>query len=469
MTSATGGRRCFLKTAVLTLIGAVLAAPAVVTAQTGHDCNDPFSSGIILNCGFEDPTPFNWWIVTNTPAPLLPWTVLPAGAPPTDPRFFSIAPTEGLVAGCHGFDGQVGLFRMAQDLNLLGIGVSTVEFDYRAAWDLTWGATLPRIFEVNIEPFGGGTPWQSTVIFTAQAGTTVLDTGARTATVDVSQFGGGMIRLSFDAIIPEITTGPALFQLDNIQIHPPAPVDGGDLLGTTGQALNQLIGIDESTGDGVFRYQLGQYNMVTDIAFREDGTVFGATGNGSANIIAIDPDTGQEVVIGNFGSGIVMGLGFVGGVLYGTFETLPSAPASDLVIVDQSTGALTTVGSTGFQLVEGLAYDDRTGTLYGVTSGAAGGDLITIDLATGAGTLVGATGFSHVAALGFHQRVLYGGLDMGAGVDAGKLITIDTSTGVGTAVGPTGWAALNGIAFAPILFSDNFESGDTSAWHRSVP
>lgn len=165
-----------------------------------------------------------------------------------------------------------------------------------------------------------------------------------------------------------------------------------------------------------------------------------------------------------------MGLEFISGVLYGTFETLPTATASDLVIVNQTSGALTTVGSTGFQLVEGLAYDSLAGVLYGVTSGAAGGDLITIDTTTGAGTLVGATGFTHVAALEFNQRGLFAGIDMGAvGGDAGKLITIDTSTGMGTLVGRTNWAGLNGLSFFPILFGDGFESGGASAWSRIVP
>lgn len=462
------GRR-FPRGRVLCLM-AVLVLPSITVAQTGHDCNGAFSAGIIANCGFEDPIPFNSWIVTNPPGPLMPWTVMPAGPPPLDPRFFAIAPTEGMVAGCHGFDGQVGLFRMAQDLNLFGIGVSSIEFDYRAAWDMTWGATLPRVFEVNIEPFGGGTPMQSTVVFTAPAGSTVLDTGHRTAVVDISSFGGGILRLSLDAVIPEVNTGPAFFQLDNVQIHPPFPIGGGDLVGTTGQALNQLIGIDETSGAAVLRHQLGQFNLVTEVEFRSDGTLFGATGNNSANIITINPQTGQESLVGNFGSGLVMGLEFVGGVLYGSFETLPTATASDLVIVDQSTGALTTVGSTGFQLVEGLAYDAQSGIMYGVTSGSSGGDLIIVDLATGAGSLVGATGFTDVAALEFHRGTLFGGIDMGSGnPDGGKLITIDTNSGAGTSVGQTRWAAINGLAFVPTLFADGFETGDTAAWSATTP
>jgi len=458
-----------LAAAEVLLSAAALLASSSVFAQAVHDCNDPFSSSIISNCGFEHSTPFNSWLITNPPSPLLQWTILPAGPPPLDPRFFPIVPTEGFFAASHGFDGQPGRFRIAQDLTVLGVGVSTVEFDYRAAWDLTFGATLPRTFEVTLEPFGGGPPMQSTVIFTAQPGTQVFDTGAMTAEVDLKTFGGGVFRLSFDAVIPEAHTGPATFQLDNIQIHPPKRLSEAECVGTTGQALNQLIGIDESTAASWLRHQLGQFNLITDVDFRSDGILFAATGNNSANILAIDPHTGQEFLVGNFGSGLVMGIEFINGVLYGTYETLPTATASDLVIVDQSTGALTTIGSTGFQLVEGLAYDRPNGVLYGVTSGPAGGDLITIDMTTGAGTLVGATGFTHVAALEFNHNGLFAGIDMNTGGTGGTLITIDPVTGAGTAVGQTRWSALTGLSFYPLLFGDGFESGDTAAWSMTVP
>ncbi len=52
--------------------------PVMVAAQTGHNCNAPFSAGIIANCGFEHSPPFNSWVVANPPGPLLPWTVLSA-------------------------------------------------------------------------------------------------------------------------------------------------------------------------------------------------------------------------------------------------------------------------------------------------------------------------------------------------------------------------------------------------------
>jgi hypothetical protein len=94
--------------------------------------------------------------------------------------------------------------------------VITLQFDYRAGYDI-FGA-LPRIFEVRIEPSGGGTPLQTTTILTAQPGMPVFDTGPLTGQVDLSPFAGQSIYLRFVWIIPETFTGPASFQLDNVQI-----------------------------------------------------------------------------------------------------------------------------------------------------------------------------------------------------------------------------------------------------------
>jgi len=51
-------RVCRRRYEVVLLIGSLLALSGSVSAQSSHDCNDPFSSGIVVNCGFEDPIPF---------------------------------------------------------------------------------------------------------------------------------------------------------------------------------------------------------------------------------------------------------------------------------------------------------------------------------------------------------------------------------------------------------------------------
>ena len=92
---------------------------------------------------------------------------------------FTSDPPQGLFAALTGFDGNgPGTISLAQDV-FLSPSATTLSFEYQCGWDLvTFGATLNRTFEVDIEPKGGGAPLQTDVILTALAGTTALpDTG----------------------------------------------------------------------------------------------------------------------------------------------------------------------------------------------------------------------------------------------------------------------------------------------------
>ncbi len=231
------------------------------------------------------------------------------------------------------------------------------------------------------------------------------------------------------------------------------------LLGSTGAKGNTLIDIARATGAGTFRFPHGALGPVTEIEFRSDGTLFGSTGGGSSNIITINPITGEESLVGMHVFGAVNALEFVNGTLYGVFIPSLSEP-SQLVTVDQFTGALTFIGSTGFINVGGLAFDSTTGTMYGGTAGSAGGgNLITIDLVTGAGTLVGATGFNQISALEFApDGTLYGGTG-GSLADAGQLVIINPATGAGTAVGPTGFPVVSGLSFSENIIRLRTHSG----------
>ena len=72
----------------------------------------------------------------------LPLRVGGAGLTPGSGLFTS-APTEGKFACLHGFDGFPGTIRVAQDF-AVPAGTNTLQFDYRAGWDLTRDATLDR-------------------------------------------------------------------------------------------------------------------------------------------------------------------------------------------------------------------------------------------------------------------------------------------------------------------------------------
>jgi hypothetical protein len=239
-----------------------------------------------------------------------------------------------------------------------------------------------------------------------------------------------------------LTSGPYTLSVACSPVLPPP--EPGALLGATGNQGQALIDIDPTTGTGTFRAPQGAFGPVTEIEFRDDGTLFGSTGGGTSNIITIDPATGEETLVGMHTLGMVNGLEFVGSTLYGTFVPSPDEP-SELVTVDQTTGALTFIGPTGFSNIGGRTFDASSRTMYGV----ARSDLITIDLETGEGTLVGPTDFSNVSALEFGpDGTLYGGIG-GASSDAGSLISIDPATGAGMLIGPTDFPSLDGLAFVP--------------------
>ncbi|MCZ6493692.1 MAG: hypothetical protein O6933_06390 [Planctomycetota bacterium] len=172
----------------------------------------------IVNGSFET-SDFSGWVTVDLNVPFFPMMVGPAGISPGF-GFFLSNPTDGVFAALHGWDGDgpggpPDAIKIAQDV-VLPAGAAEIQFDYRAAWDKTFGATLPREFRVDIEPFGGGPFLQRDVLLIADPGTTVSDTGDLVGIVDVSSFSGSPVRISFEWVVPETFTGPAFFQLDNV-------------------------------------------------------------------------------------------------------------------------------------------------------------------------------------------------------------------------------------------------------------
>lgn len=231
-------KRVFILSVAMALVvslGVALGADSpykanVVTDQPfplppAPDCNT--ADNALANCGFETAS-FPPWIDTDLTGPFFPLVVDVGGISPGF-GFFVSAPTEGTFAVLHGFDGDgatgaTNAIRLEQDVTLLG-GADNLTFDYRGAWDMTFGATQNRTFEVHIEPSGGGPPMQSDLILTATANTTNLDTGALDATVDISAFAGQAVRIVMEWTIPEDFTGPGFFQVDNVLLNSPVPVE----------------------------------------------------------------------------------------------------------------------------------------------------------------------------------------------------------------------------------------------------
>lgn len=228
-------RRILVVTALLLAPVAVMAAQPPYRAKVekglpfvgpgAPDCNT--ANNAAVNCGFETGS-FPPWIPQDIPVPFFPLQVGTGGITPGFGLFTS-DPTEGTFAVLNGFDGDgPGSIFVSQDMTLVATA-DNLTFDYRAGWDYNVVgciATQARVFRVHIEPFGGGPPLQTTVVFTAPPTTcTNLDTGNLVGTVDISPFVNQGIRIVFEWFIPESFTGPGFFQLDNVLAHSPVPVE----------------------------------------------------------------------------------------------------------------------------------------------------------------------------------------------------------------------------------------------------
>jgi MYXO-CTERM domain-containing protein len=143
--------------------------------------------------------------------------------------------------------------------------------------------------------------------------------------------------------------------------------------------------------------------------------------------------------------------------LYATIGAGTDA-GSTFVELDPVTGAVSTIGPVG-HIVNGMAYDATTGTLYGSTSynDTAHTGLITIDPTTGAGAVAGANGWglnlgsSIVGEFGAVTNITVNSAgDMFGWWDPSQddLVSIDKSTGIATRVGDSGLSTgRNGLSF----------------------
>ena len=205
----------------------------------------------IVNGGFETGDLTGWTVKELTPAsnPNLPLSVRPAGVEYPAPTFtvfsfpflitldyFTSAPTEGQYAVLNDFNGNdtstdpstfINRRELYQDITLPA-STTTLEFDYRAAWELfRFGNTQPRTFSVEILPAGGGQALLTRNILVAPINTYEEDTDNPSggegdyppAVIDLSAFASQSVRLKFVWNVSEPGTGFAFFQLDNIRLN----------------------------------------------------------------------------------------------------------------------------------------------------------------------------------------------------------------------------------------------------------
>lgn len=174
-------------------------------------------------------------------------------------------------------------------------------------------------------------------------------------------------------------------------------------------------------------------------------TLFGSTFTGAptANLFTVNQSNGALTSVGPMSANIgdltsngstVWGVDLTSNSLY-TVNTATGAATSPVAI----TGAVGTITS--------IAFDTATNTMYGNTTASFGGGdfLYSINVATGAATLIGnGLGVSNIFALGFAGGNLYG-----VGDNTNQLVSISTTTGAASVIGSTGLGSVFDIAARP--------------------
>lgn len=179
----------------------------------------PPTTCTFVNNGFETGDFAGWTTVNGTGSELTPWNVSTGGTG----WFGNGFPAEGTFFAQNGFDGDAGLFYdIYQEVTIPADATSAqLSWKERIQWDLlSFGpATLPRLYEVTIQPTGGGVPIATLFTMTLDPGT-VGDTGYVAHSVDLlvaaPGINGSTVRINWHEEIPETYTGPAQFDLDDI-------------------------------------------------------------------------------------------------------------------------------------------------------------------------------------------------------------------------------------------------------------
>lgn len=169
---------------------------------------------ILINGSFENGN-LSGWTAINNPNPFLPWG---AYNQIDGQGFFSPAlPTDGAWLAGNGFDGGSGEAILFQDVTIpSGVSASLSwdeNIDYNLS-DFCFGC-LNRIYEVQIRDLSNNV-LQVIQQVDAIAGTTDNDNIWESLNIDLSAYAGQDVRIAFWQNIPQNSTGPAKFALDNV-------------------------------------------------------------------------------------------------------------------------------------------------------------------------------------------------------------------------------------------------------------
>jgi hypothetical protein len=418
-----------------------------------------------LNGSFESGD-FSGWNVSTVSTggagtPFAPWTVSQAGAGGfSSYGIATTSPQAGVYDAWNGFDGAGPMeYRMYQDVTVPSSGMPNLTWKDRAQWNFCCGATVGRTYSVQLR--NPVTNAVLTTLYTFSTPTTAgyHDSGWLAHGSDLSSYAGQKVRLYFLEVIPENFTGPGQIEFDAISLGngplptpTPTPTPGPPptlpaLFGSS--KSGQLFSIDLTTGAGTLIGNIpvgtlpAPFNGTTEIVYNNSTKrAFSQFNDGNFAGQEFNINTGAAIGSPISNGGSYDGLEWVGSTLYGAVIFSAGGP-SQLKTLNPFTGTSTLIGSTGIGPIDGLAYDQTTGTMYGTTGGTKNSsNLVTINLTTGVATVIGSVGFN----AGSLKFGLDGNLYAGSVGGTGNLYRINKSNGASTLVGNTGFINVTGLA-----------------------
>lgn len=286
---------------------------------------------------------------------------------------------------------------------------------------------------------------------------------------------------------------------------------GEDLPAAGLKGANDVVGAEINVRDAMVETSLATPGTITTLSFLGPGGTgpngslvqgcdFDAAGDfatlycieGGGGFFTVDTTTGAQSLVGvaavQAPDAVVTGLASdpTTGVMYmvATSESSPGtgdcATDSGLYTINLATGAATRIGAIPDLSCVIAAGFDNSGQLYAY--GVVNDNLVSIDKATGTSTVIGPLGFNPNFAQGMdfdaatNTCYLFAYNDDASSGSEGQLRTCDTATGSSSLVGAFGGGDFSEISGAGIatgntgaIFTDGFESGDTSAWALSSP
>ena len=199
----------------------------------------------------------------------------------------------------------------------------------------------------------------------------------------------------------------------------------GTLWGITDSIPGTVFRIDAGTGLATLHTTTSGVGGIENLAIPPAPVAYAVDSDDADHLWMLYLNIGIVIDVGPVGYGSVEALAFSPeGTLYGVDDDL-----DQLLTIDLSTGAGSTVGSLGVNVADvGLAFD-WAGNLWMVDDYTR--DLYSVDSGSGAATRIGFLG-QEVTGLTAHGGTLYG---LG-GDNKNNLVTIDTATGAAVSVGP---------------------------------